>query len=62
MGRMLYHNITKKEVNMYEDEFVDTYFDGDIVYKSESGNACIFPVYANEINEILKLYNEEKEE
>ena len=49
-----YHNVTRDIVNQSDVvEFIDYYFEGDVVYKSEAGNACIELLIDEEI-EALK--------
>jgi hypothetical protein len=63
MGRTMYHNITKELINEYEMiDFVENYDEGDIIYKSEDGNACIEKISSDEMNKYIKgveeWYNE----
>jgi hypothetical protein len=55
-ARILYHNITQEKVNETEIiDFVDEYNEGDIVYKSEAGNACIEKITVEEMAKHIKF-------
>lgn len=59
MGKILYHNITQEKVNeTCIIDFIEEYKDGDILYKSESGNACIEKISDKELIEMKKEVEE----
>lgn len=56
---ILYHNITQEKVNETDIiNFVDEYNEGDIVYKSENGNACIEKITDDEMVNYIKYVEE----
>lgn len=57
--KIYYHNINKDILNETDSiEFIESYDDGDKVYKSEAGNACISPLTEKEINDLKKEYRD----
>lgn len=63
--KKFYHNITTGNVNETdESDFLDDYTEGDIIYKSEAGNACIAPISETEMQEIINeiINNNEDDE
>jgi hypothetical protein len=61
VGKTLYHNITQDRVNLHEADFLDMCNDSDVVFKSESGNACITKLSSSDIQKMLEDYGEEEE-
>lgn len=56
-----YHNITTGKVNETDSmDFIEDYTEGDVIYKSERGNACIAIISESELQELLEIYNEEE--
>ena len=57
MAKTFYHNITKTVINESDTiEVIDFYSDGDILYKSEAGNALIEIVTEDEINHLKLMH------
>lgn len=57
--KIYYHNITKLILNESDlIDFMDSYEDGDKVFKSESGNACISAITEDELKEMKKEWED----
>jgi hypothetical protein len=54
-----YHNMNRDLLNESDSiEFIESYEDGDKVYKSEDGCAYIYPLNQQEIDDLKKEYQE----
>ena len=57
--KTFYHNITKMQLNeTCTTDLIDNYSEGDVVFKSEAGNALLHIVKIEEIKNIIKELNE----
>lgn len=57
--KIYYHNINKDLLNESDAiEFMEVYEDGDKVYKSEAGNACIEQLTPQEIKDLKQQYQD----
>ena len=54
---IFYHNLTKEIVNETEKlDFMDNYDNGDIIYKSEAGNAILLKIEGDELQSLKEDY------
>ncbi|MDH8700835.1 hypothetical protein M2138_000169 [Dysgonomonadaceae bacterium PH5-43] len=59
MGKIFYHNISREQLNETDRiDLMDMYTDGDLLYKSEAGNALLYEVSKEEIIQLKKDHEE----
>lgn len=59
MSKVLYHNCTKSCFNLDGEDLIDLYALGDVVMKSEYGDATLYSLDQEELKELLRRYVEE---
>ena len=63
MSKIFYHNLSKNIVNESERmDFMETYDNGDVIYKSEAGNALLLEIKPDELLNMISEYEKECEE
>ena len=53
-----YHNITKEKINLCTEDLMEDYQPGDLVYKSESGNALLELATLHDLEKLSENYAE----
>lgn len=60
---MLYHNLTQLALNETDRmDFMDTYNDEDVCYKSVYGNACLVELTNAEMQDLIIEWKEQEAE